>query len=72
MEETGYSRKLDTMGRIMLPIRLREQLGLIIGHEYDFFMYVEPDGRKFLCIECPSIKKEEIEQARKIVAKFGM
>nr|DAM21676.1 MAG TPA: MraZ protein [Caudoviricetes sp.]DAR80245.1 MAG TPA: MraZ protein [Caudoviricetes sp.]DAV01730.1 MAG TPA: MraZ protein [Caudoviricetes sp.] len=36
MAESTYSRKLDAMGRIMIPVRLRDQLGLITGREYSF------------------------------------
>nr|DAN98127.1 MAG TPA: MraZ protein [Caudoviricetes sp.] len=31
MQETTFSRKLDSSGRIMIPIRLREQMGLTSG-----------------------------------------
>lgn len=72
MESTGYSRKLDTMGRIMLPKPLREQLRLVIGEEYEFFRYEDKDGHTFLCIKCPEIDEATLEEARRIVQKYGM
>lgn len=72
MRITEYSRKLDTMGRIMLPKRLREKLGLIEGNEYTFYTHEEDDGRKFLCIECPGIDQATLEEARRLVEKYGM
>ena len=50
MQETTFSRKLDSSGRIMIPIRLREQMGLTSGQEYYFTTMVK-DGRKYICIE---------------------
>lgn len=72
MESTGYSRKLDSTGRLVIPTRLREQMGLIIGHEYSFYTLEDDNGRKFICIECPGIDANTLAEARRIVAKFGM
>ena len=52
MKTLDCSRKLDSMGRITIPIRLREQLGFEIGHEYSYYLF-EENGMKFLCIKCP-------------------
>ncbi len=71
MEQTKYSRKLDGSGRIMIPIRLREEMGLTSGTEYDFFTH-EIDGRRFICIECPSITQAKLEEAMQIIQASGM
>lgn len=71
IEETGYSRKLDTTGRLIIPTKLRDKMGLVIGQEYTFFT-MESDGRKFICIECPGIDEETLAEARRLVAKYGM
>lgn len=72
MEVTEFQRKLDTMGRIMIPIKLREQLNLIIGKEYTFFLH-EENGKKYICIECGNaVSNEELERARQLVQKYGM
>lgn len=52
MEKTKYARKVDAMGRITIPIRLREQTGIEIGEVYEYFIF-EINGKKYLCIECP-------------------
>lgn len=69
MEATQYSRKLDTMGRIMIPKPLREELGLVIGQEYNFFL---SDDRQYLCIQCPGISEQKLEEARRIVEQYGL
>ncbi len=71
MEQTKFSRKLDGSGRIMIPIRLREEMGLVSGTEYSFFTH-EMDGRKFICIECPSITQSKLEEAIQIIRASGM
>ena len=46
MEKTKYARKIDSMGRITIPIRLREELGLEIGEIYDYYTtMVDGNGR---------------------------
>lgn len=72
MRITKYSRKLDTMGRIMLPKRLREELGLKEGTEYTFYTHEDDRGRRFLCIECPEVNPDMLEEARRLVKKYGL
>lgn len=72
MQETSYSRKLDTSGRLTIPTRLREEVGLVIGREYNFFLH-EEEGRKYICIDCgPTITPEMLNEAMKIVQNSGM
>ena len=52
MEKTMYARKVDSMGRITIPIRLREEMGIEIGKNYEYFK-TEIENKKYLCIECP-------------------
>lgn len=72
MEETTFSRKLEKSGRLMIPIKLREEMNMIPGREYHFFTTIE-NGRKFICIDCgPEIADTTLEQAMKIVQASGM
>jgi len=52
MTKTNYARKVDAMGRITIPIRLREETGIEIGEIYPYSI-LEHEGKKYLCIECP-------------------
>ena len=70
MTKTQYARRLDTMGRLVLPIRLREELGLTIGETFEFFLH-EENGKNYLCIECPE-QETELQKALKILEKNGM
>ncbi len=72
MESTGFSRKLDSTGRIVIPKKLVEQMGLITGQEYSFYTLEDNEGRKFICIECPGIDAKTLEEARRIVEKYGL
>ena len=69
--DTGLSRKLDSTGRLVIPTKLREDMGLVIGNEYPFLTLETDDGRKFICIECPGINKKVLEEARRIIEKYG-
>lgn len=71
MAETTFSRKLDSSGRIMIPVRLRDQMGLIPGREY-YFSVMEKDGRRFICIDCGSVENTSLEEAMKIVQANGL
>lgn len=70
MKRTSYARKIDGMGRIIIPPAMREDLNLIIGNTYDFYKH-EEDGKVFLCIECRDAETE-VEKAKKILAANGI
>lgn len=69
MRQTNYSRKLDTLGRLVLPAPLREQLGIEVGQDYDFFIH-EHENEIYLCIKCANADPE-VEAAKKILEKAG-
>jgi bifunctional DNA-binding transcriptional regulator/antitoxin component of YhaV-PrlF toxin-antitoxin module len=69
MAESTYSRKLDAMGRIMIPVRLRDQLGLVPGREYTFEVRTFND-HNYICIDCGM--NTELEEAMKLVKKAGL
>lgn len=66
----NYSRKLDINGRIMIPIRLREEANMVAGKEYDFSMR-EIDGRKYICIDCGGVEVE-LEKAKQLLREHGI
>lgn len=70
MESTQYSRKLDGQGRIMLPIRLREELGLKTGVEYAFYLH-EEKGSKYLCIRCSDDLGIALRNAKALLEENG-
>ena len=69
MAESTYSRKLDAMGRIMIPVRLRDQLGLVPGREYTFEVRTFND-RNYICIDCGL--NTELEEAMKLIKRAGL
>ena len=69
MAESTYSRKLDAMGRIMIPVRLRDQLGPVTGREYSFEVR-QIDGRNYICIDCGL--NTELEEAMKLIQNAGL
>ncbi len=70
MQETGFGRKLDSCGRLVLPIKLREKLNLVIGQTYQFYTHQEK-GKTYLCIECPG-NQDEVDLAIELLRKNGI
>ena len=55
----------------MIPVRLRDQMGLIPGREY-YFSVMEKDGRRFICIDCGSVDDASLEEAMRIIQSRGL
>lgn len=70
MKETKYARKIDSTGRLVLPVKLREELGIQDGDLLQFWTH-EQDGRKFLCLEVPS-DETEVERAMRVLREHGL
>lgn len=66
---TNHSRKLDSLGRLVLPAPLREQLGVELGEVYDFYTH-EHEGEVYLCIKCANASPQ-VEEAKKILQDAG-
>ena len=70
MRETEFSRRIDSSGRLVIPSKLREQLRIESGDEYQFFLH-EENGRTYLCVECFRIE-DEIEKAKRVLREAGL
>lgn len=71
MESTRYARKMDSTGRILVPIRLREELNLATNIDYTFFTHYH-NNKMYLCIECPDYDyTDKIEEAWRILENAG-
>lgn len=71
MRATGYVRKLDSLGRIVLPKSLRKELSINEGDDIE--MYVDEDGNVVLdkyvprCVFCDEAKEEMTSFKGKII-----
>lgn len=70
MTETKYARKIDATGRLVIPVKLREECNIHDGDVLEFWIH-EYDGKRFLCIECPT-EESEIERALRILREHGI
>lgn len=73
MRATGYVRKLDSLGRIVLPKSLRRQLDIKVGDSIE--MFVDNDGNvvldKYLprCIFCENVSENLVEYKGKVMCR---
>lgn len=63
---------MDTTGRLVIPTKLRNRLGMVIGQMYHFYTMEDEAGRRFICIECPDPDEKTLSEARHIVETYGM
>lgn len=70
MQDTGYSRNLDSIGRLVIPSKIRTALNLENGSECRFYTTVF-EGETYLCIKCPT-SQSELRKAIQIVQSYGL
>ena len=70
MIDTQHSRRLDSLGRLVIPKRLRETYGLQEGTEYTFYAH-EHEGKMYLCIEVAKEGEQELQKAKELLAAAG-
>lgn len=73
MKATGYVRKLDSLGRIVLPKSLRRQLNIKEGDSIE--MFVDDEGNVVLdkyiprCTFCEGLSEDMVEYKGKIICR---
>lgn len=73
MKATGYVRKLDSLGRIVLPKSLRRQLNIKEGDSIE--MFVDDQGNVVLdkyvprCTFCEGITDDMVEYKGKTICR---
>ncbi|NLX63218.1 MAG: AbrB/MazE/SpoVT family DNA-binding domain-containing protein [Clostridiaceae bacterium] len=71
MRATGYVRKLDSLGRIVLPKSIRKELNINEGDDIE--MYVDENGNVVLdkytprCVFCDVAKPNTIDFKGKVI-----
>ena len=70
MKTTNEFRKVDSSGRLVIPSKIREELFIEVGDNYEFFIH-EVGEKKYLCIECYKAN-DQIERAKKILRDAGL
>lgn len=71
MKLTQWSRKIDKMGRIVLPVRLREQYGLETGLECPIYEHEDEEGRLYICFQVPPKAVQNFKEARELLERLG-
>ena len=68
MKKTQFARQIDSIGRLLIPVKLRNQLGINAGDILDIFLH-EDDNGKYLCLKYSDseIPEDEVEKAKKIL-----
>jgi bifunctional DNA-binding transcriptional regulator/antitoxin component of YhaV-PrlF toxin-antitoxin module len=70
MKKTQCSRLLDSLGRIVVPKKLRDTYGIETGQEFEFLLH-EQNGKRYLCLELPEPQSEEIQKAKAMLERAG-
>lgn len=58
MRKTPYARRMDQTGRVIIPVKLRNEVGLKTGELVEFFVTKDEDGKAWLCIPFGDNKNE--------------
>lgn len=67
MKSTGIVRKVDELGRIVIPIELRRNLGVAEKDAMEIFL---EENRIILCKYIPNIEKESVAEGLKNLEKL--
>ena len=71
MVNENVIRKIDNLGRVVIPKHLRSKLGIAEGDELEIFTE-ERDGRVFICFAKVMTRDDRYEQARLLLEELGI
>lgn len=58
MKKTPYARRMDQAGRVIIPVKLRNEVGIKTGDLVEFFVTKDEEGNAWLCIPFGNSKNE--------------
>ena len=70
MRGTGITRKMDGLGRLVIPMPLRNELNIKENESYEFFIK-DDDGEIYLCIKCENADPA-VEHAKRVLQQAGI
>ena len=47
--KTDYARRVDQAGRVVIPVKLRNEAGIGIGDLVEFHVFVDDNGKPWVC-----------------------
>lgn len=50
MVKTTYARRVDSAGRVVIPVKLRAETGIATGDLVEFYVTKDANGNSWLCI----------------------
>lgn len=66
----NVKKKIDSIGRIVIPKGLRDRMELGDGAELEFYT-AKIDGRNVICLAAPVNEQEELERAIELLVSRG-
>jgi AbrB family looped-hinge helix DNA binding protein len=71
MRAENITRRLDNLGRIVLPKNLRLRAGILEGDELEIFT-TEENGRCFICLTKKDFDDPRYDIARDVLRELGL
>ena len=71
-ENENNVKKLDSVGRLVIPKTIRYKAGIPEGGDISFY-YMEKDGRKYICLTNAVVEKveEKYKLAAEVLRELG-
>ena len=67
----SLSRKLDSLGRLVIPKSLRDRAGFTEGEEL-YFYTAEENGKKWICVTNQEKEDNEFAAAARVLEELGL
>lgn len=61
LENTGYIKPIDDLGRVLIPKKVRQRLNLIPGDDLPVYLFTDnKDDSQYICLKVPDKRKDKI------------
>lgn len=73
VEETTYFRKVDSVGRITIPMKLRNTYHISEGAELQYHSIIDDNGDYFIALKVAEPSQEaEADEVNKLLQEHGL
>lgn len=74
LKNTGYSKSIDNLGRILIPKKIRETLNITSGDSLSMYLFIDEtdNNTQYLCLKIPNKREEKVSTVKELLKELNV
>ena len=74
LKNTGYSKAIDNLGRILIPKKIRKMLNITTHDNLSMYLLIDEtdNNAQYLCLKIPDKREEKISTVKELLKELNV